>query len=318
MSGGLTFHAVWASEPRGAYPAAKLYGLTGQFGPGVHLVIGGLEDGIECLLSVASGRSAPSRGDVKLADVAPHANAKTRRHIGLMDVDVGLPPGRTVAACVAQYQRWYPAADLAAVPVSSAEGALAIDALRPRQRLALAWHLALATPRPGLLLLHDPFRFGSDALRAAPGDIPAPERLRASAAAGAVVIITAPHAAPYFDMADALYSLARGRLQGGVPPRDTVRRLVLRLDPRARGDARALAAALADHDAICGVHWCERAHEASVTVDALQLEQAAQLASQAAVSLGSAVVAMAPAAPSRQHLEMALHAERPGSGASDG
>jgi len=316
MNTALYFEAVWASEPRGAAAPAKLNGVTGAFGSGIHLVIGELDDGIETLLAVASGRSAPRRGEVRLGEALPHRDASVRRRIGLLDVDASLPEGTTVSDAIDQYGRWHSGSTdaLAAMGTTGGLQDLRIEQLTAGQRLQLAWRLALALPEPAVLLLHDPFRYGFEFLQSGP-DEPAPaDVLRALSNRGTIVVITAPRAGSYFEIADAIYLLTAGHLHGGEPLRHAVRygRLRVDLDPRVGGDARALAAALSDHEMIHGVKWSERIHEASVTIDVERLEDGARLVGQLAAQLGSAVTRISPAVPTRRELEATIHAQRGG------
>ncbi|MFP6684033.1 MAG: hypothetical protein VB934_04940 [Polyangiaceae bacterium] len=314
MNAALHFDAVWASEPRGSAAPAKLNGVTGAFGSGIHLVIGELDDGIETLLAVASGRSAPRRGEVRLGEALPHRDASVRRRIGLLDVDASLPEGTKVSDALDHFRRWHPdaAEDLAPIGTPGSLHDLRIDLLTAGQRLQLAWRLALALAEPAVLLLHDPFRYGPEFLQSGPDEPAAADVLRTLSSRGTIVVITAPRAGSYFEIADAIYLLAAGQLHGGEPLRHAVRygRLKVSLDPRVGGDARALAAALSEHEMVHGVQWSERMHEASVTIEVAQLEDGARLVAQLAASLGSAVTRMSPAVPTRRELEATIHAQR--------
>ena len=90
------------------------------------------------------------------------------------------------------------------------------------------------------------------------------------------------------------------------------------LDPRVGGDARALAAALSEHEMVYGVQWSKRMHEASVTIEVAQLEDGARLVAKLAASLGSAVTRMSPAVPTRRELEATIHAQRAPRGGAHG
>ncbi len=182
-------HARDAAGPNGRARGA-LTALTLVLGPGLHTFLGAPEDGTLALFDVLSGARKPLKGKVTLGGSDPFSTAYIRARIGALTPEPGLPPAPTVGAAIrlALDARGEGGATVGAVLDPLDLGSL--HARRPgslsfAEVRAVELALALTTPAPLLILLHEPL-----ADVAVPQVGLLPRLLRELAAAGACVIAT--------------------------------------------------------------------------------------------------------------------------------
>jgi ABC-type multidrug transport system ATPase subunit len=239
-------------------------------------VLGLPADGTELLAALAMGRLRPSSGTVRLAGRDPWASPATRARIAALGPRPDLPDVERVADLVALVGRaggW----DSRRVLDEHQLGALAGRAMRSLshgERRAVELALASSHPDPLLLLLFEPFRMGAGGL---PRDLR--ERARRRAAAGACVLVIASEPEQVLSWVDRVYVLQGGfSSEASADATAQLRQLVVWVAGDRGGGARALAAALAEHEEIQAVGWqVEPAHERTSTSLAVVALRAADL-----------------------------------------
>jgi len=69
----------------------RLKSLSGDFGPGVHVLLGAEADGTADLIELCAGVRLPQRGRLSLDGVSPGASPQARRRIASLLADEGWP-----------------------------------------------------------------------------------------------------------------------------------------------------------------------------------------------------------------------------------
>src|SRR5262249_15926629 len=158
--------------------------------PGLHAVLGTPEDGSLALADLITGARAPLRGRVTVTGRDPARTAYVRARNGALGADPRLPPAPTGRHVVRLAMR---APGGAGGRFDGVVGRLGPPPLQARdppslsfaEQRAVELALALSTPAPVLLALHEPL-----------ADMALPKlealqlRLREAAASGACVVIT--------------------------------------------------------------------------------------------------------------------------------
>ncbi len=180
-------HARDIAGPSGRARGA-ITALTLVLGPGIHTFLGAPEDGTLALFDVLAGARRPLKGKVTLAGSDPFSTAYMRGRIGALAPEPRLPPAPTVGAAIrlalAARGDGGASVDAALAPLGLAglvdrrPGSLAFAEAR-----AVELALALTTPAPLLILLHEPL-----ADVAVPQIAVIPRRLHELADAGACVV----------------------------------------------------------------------------------------------------------------------------------
>ena len=205
------------AEPAALRGVAKYYGsacavsgLDFAIRPGeVTVLLGPNGAGKSTTLNMVAGLRRPSRGRVSVFGGDP-CSFQTRRRMGVMLQDSGVPPTLTVRELIAMFSRLYPAPlpPSQVVSMATLEGKLDARAgsLSGGQRQRL--YFALATcGDPDLLLLDEPTVAMDVESRAA-----AVEQIRSFAAAGKAVLFTTHYLREADQVADRVIVINRGQL----------------------------------------------------------------------------------------------------------
>jgi ABC-2 type transport system ATP-binding protein len=196
---------------------------------------------------------------VRVGGVDPARSATTRRRIGALGEDPWLPSARTVGAAVALALAAR-GADLGSARAEIERLGLAPllarrpDALGYPEARAVELALALATPEPLLVAVHEPL---CDVATAAPAAVRA--RLAELADAGACVLVTTSSAADARALGARAVGLSRGVLRPvfAPGPGPVAGELVAVVACEPASALRALAARLAERPEIRGVSWLD-------------------------------------------------------------
>jgi ABC-2 type transport system ATP-binding protein len=260
-----------------AGPAGRARGgLTGAsiaLGPGVHAFLGTPEDGTLALVDLVTGARAPVRGRVRVSGQDPARTSFVRARIGALAAEPRLPDASTVRAAVRLAMRARGETGDLFDAVLDPLGLSPLQARDPRslsfaETRAVELALALSTPAPVLLLLHEPL-----AEVALPRLELVPRRLREVARSGACVIVTTSSPADARSLADHVVVLHKGLIareaRGGaglvLTDHITLHAWVRTGDggePHTPG-ARELAAALSLRPEVRAVSWSEQTGEPS-------------------------------------------------------
>lgn len=182
-------HARDAAGPNGRARGA-ITALTLALGPGLHTFLGSPEDGTLALFDALSGARRPLKGTVRLAGFDPFRAAHVRARIGALTPEPRLPPAPSVGAAIRLALEARGESGERVDAVLAPLGLAGLVARRPgslgfAEARAVELALALTTPAPLLIVLHEPL---ADVAVAQIGVIP--RRLRELAAAGACVVST--------------------------------------------------------------------------------------------------------------------------------
>lgn len=232
----------------------RIFELTLELQPGLHVVVGDVSDGALDLLRLCGGDVAPRRGRVRIDNAAPHSSPGLRRALGCAYATTAFEE-KLVGDAVARRL----AIHASSITPESALARLGIEQLvaRPSASLtALEIHaidlaIALSVDSPKALLLHEPLTFcgGSYAQVIL-------SAIRQRAEFAVVICATAsPHVATL--LAPASLLLKGGRLEHDV---------LLPTRPGFTADAPArlrvecahadlMAEALTRHLAVSGITW---------------------------------------------------------------
>ncbi|MFO0755156.1 MAG: ABC transporter ATP-binding protein [Byssovorax sp.] len=293
-----------ASGP-GGRARGLITAMSAQLGAGAHAFLGAPEDGTIALHEVLSGARSPSRGAARVVGVDPARTPSIRARIGALGPEPRLPPAPTVGDAVrlVLQARGEQGHRIDAVLDPFGLGALHARPLRSlsfAEARAVELSLALTTPAPLLIVLHEPF-----------ADLALPEPARAEAAladlarAGACVVVTTASPADARRLAARVFVLHQGlvvREATGDDNRFTLGDARLRAFVAPGPDGvRALAARLSAHPEIRALSW-EDAPAAAPGLAVLDLrgesvEACSGALIDAAIEAGAAIEAFAPAAP---------------------
>jgi ABC-type sugar transport system ATPase subunit len=215
-----------------------------RFDPGVHVLWGEPAEGGAELAAVLSGTLAPRRGQVRLFGRDPFADPKTRLQIASVLEEEPPLVGRTVREHVERVHtlRGTPAFDELAdkAPWLGSLGERSAESLDVRERRLIAAALALETPAPRLVVLHEPTLLAPELER---GRLLT--RVAAFEDAGAIVLCITSEQRAARQLGGRIWSLS-----GRAAPAPDMAELLVRAE-----SPRAIAARLAEHPAVAGLHY---------------------------------------------------------------
>jgi ABC-2 type transport system ATP-binding protein len=304
-------HAVDEDAP-GRRARGRLQGASLALGPGVHAVLGTPRDGTVAFSEAVLGVRAPLRGVVSLRGPSPARQPALRARIGGLPPNPRLPPAATVAAVVRLCMRARGEPDAAFDGILDPLGLGALHGRSPRslsyaEARAVELALALSTPAPLLVLLHEPL---VDVAVSRAGLVR--ERAVELAEAGACVIVVTSSPADARALGDRIHLLQAGVFTGppadaDVPPGGHGELTVWVHEPQGGGPgSRELAAALLSGGGLAGVSWEDPGPPGAARSSTVRLrgdlEACAVAVAHVSVELGVSVEAMASAAPGLQQL----------------
>jgi len=282
----------------------RLHGIDLSLTAGVHVVLGAPEDGTLALTETVSGARRPLRGRVLVRGREPSRSSAIRARIGALTPMPELPPAATVAELVRIALRARGERDDRFDAILDPYGLSGLHARAPAslshaEARAVELALALSTPAPVLLVLHEPL---AEVAIAHLGVVR--ERIAELPRMGTCVLVVTSSPADARALADRIYVLSHGVLvraaegngSGLVSAHGGELCAWLR-DPEAGSPGvRELAAALADRREIAAVSWDEGqagAPAATVRVRGADLDACAVALADAAVQAGVIVDAIA-------------------------
>jgi ABC-2 type transport system ATP-binding protein len=289
-------HARDAAGERGA-SRGRLAGVDLTLGPGVHAILGSPEDGTLALHDVVTGARAPVRGLVRVGGFDPAASPFVRARIGALADDPWLPAAPTVGAALELVLRARGDRDGAARDLVARLGLLPLLGRRPHalaypEARALELALALSTPSPLLLALHEPF---AEVATGALAEVRA--RIAELGAAGACVLVTTSSTADARALAERVLVLGRGLVRAGVDaPGRVAGELCAFVAAADSARVRELAGALAGHPEVQSLAWDEGGPRAGarLVVRGGDLAACAVALADAAVATGVELEAVTP------------------------
>jgi ABC-2 type transport system ATP-binding protein len=307
----VTLRGVHARDASGSFRRARggLHGLTLDLGPGVFAFVGAPEDGTIALAETIAGVRAPLRGQIAVGGQAPARAPSVRARIGALLPEPALPEARSVGAAVTIARR--ARGETSARPEELLEP-LGLGHLAPRDPLSLGFAearavelaLALSTPNPLLVALHEPL---ADVAINLLGLVR--ERIRDLALAGACVVVTTSSPADARALGDRILLLHKGSIAGEgdaagplLGGEAVLRAWIRPLEgPGDAASVRALARILSERSEVRAVAWEERAgpppRAAEVRVTGDDLDACALALVDAAVEAGVFIESIAPASP---------------------
>lgn len=302
--------------PRGR-ARGTLNGISFSLTAGVFAFVGAPEDGTIALVDVLSGVRAPLRGHVQVVGVSPERSSRLRSRMGVLSPEPSLPSARSVtdlvtAALVARGQTQPRAADVL--------GSLGLDYLASRRPQSLSFAetravelaLALSTPSPILVVLHEPL---VDVAINLLGVVR--ERIQQLARDGACVVVTTSSPADARSVSDDIFLLHRGSvirdvsIASAVAPNVPMLVAWVRPSDSSHGIApiRRLAQALADKPEVSSVAWTDAdvqpSRSAELRLSGSDLDACALALADAATDVGAVVEAITPASPGIARLRAA-------------
>ncbi len=215
-----------------------------RFDPGVHVLWGEPTEGGAELAAVLAGTLVPRRGQVSLFGRDPFADPKARTQIASVLEDEPPLIGRTVREHIERVRAlrstppFHELADKA--PWLGAFAERTSESLDGRERRLVAAAVALETPAPRLVVIHEPTLLAPEVES---GRLL--ERVAAFEDAGAIVMCITSDQRAARQLGGRIWSLS-GR---AAPPTETAELLVRAESPRA------IAARLAEHPAVSGIHY---------------------------------------------------------------
>jgi ABC-2 type transport system ATP-binding protein len=243
--------------PRGA-ARGSLAGVSITLGEGTHAFLGAPEDGTLALIDVLAGARAPQRGAITVAGRDPAQAAFLRARMGVLAPEPRLPSAPTVRDAVRMAMMARGESGDRFDAVIDPFGLRHLHARHPRalsfaEERAVELALALSTPAPVLVALHEPL---ADTAVSRPSLVAA--RLREIAASGACVIVTTSSPADARSLADRVFVLHRGLVAREAPSGDGLGLPApVELVAWVQRGARDLAAALSCRPEVLAVAWEE-------------------------------------------------------------
>jgi ABC-2 type transport system ATP-binding protein len=287
-------HARDAAGPNGRARGA-ITALTLALEPGLHTFLGAPEDGALALFDTLSGARPPLKGKITVAGHAPFSTASVRARLGALGPEPRLPPAPTVGGAIRLALAARGERELHVDAVLAPLGLAALHARRPgslsfAEARAVELALALTTPAPLLIVLHEPLADVAVAQLAA-----VPRRLRELAAAGACVVAITSSPADARALEGRILVLHRGFLVreagggGAGLALDEAEITAWVRDVPGEPGVRELAAALTRRPGIHRVTWDDGAR-AGAPVRALDSESLAGAGPSRAGRAGPALV----------------------------
>ena len=294
-----------------------LTSVTVALGAGVFAFVGAPEDGTFALFDAITGARAPLRGRVTIAGALPTRSAPLRARIGTLAPEPVLPASRTVAEAVDMAQKARGEAQARPMEVLASLGLEHLAARNPSalsfaESRAVELALALSTPSPLLVALHEPL---ADVAVNLLGVVR--ERIRQLAASGACVVVTTSSPADARALGDDVIVLHRGAIASGMASADvlpgTVPLLVawVRHAEQHEGLApiRLLARVLSARPEISSVAWNDNQDASSqaseIRLSGRDIDACALALADAATEVGAVIEAIAPASPGLTRLRAA-------------
>lgn len=305
-----------AAGPRGR-ARGSLNGVSFSFGTGVIAFVGAPEDGTLALVDVLSGSRAPARGRILVAGLSPERAVAVRTRIGVLSPEPALPTAKTVGELVAIALEARGQTPNAPAEILKSLGLEHLLERNPRslsfaETRAVELALALSTPSPLLVILHEPM---ADLAVNLMGLVR--ERIRQVAEAGACVAIITSSPADARALADDVYTLHRGSVFRDERANQALRRgiplLVAWVRPAEQEEGlapiRRLAQALTGRPEVTSVTWNDEmtsaTQPAEIRLSGVELDACALALADAATETGAIVEAIAPAAPGMTRLRAA-------------
>jgi len=224
--------------------------------PGLNVVLGAVRDGSDTLVRLLAGLDRPRRGRVEVGGLDPFVSPRARARVGVLLRDEPPSSAKTLRQAAAEILG-LSAARIDAQSLLDEQGLGGVAESSParvpavvRRHFALA--LALSTPEPLALVLHEPFAVGplanSERTR---------ERLAALADAGVCVVVVTASPRDAASLGGRIVLLDGGRFvrrPGDVLATELCpgRSIVLRV---VSSGARRLLAGLAGEESIVGVRF---------------------------------------------------------------
>lgn len=307
-------HARDAAGPRGA-PRGALNGVSIALLPGVYAFLGTPEDGTLALLDVLTGARAPQRGRVTVSGHEPARAASLRARLGTLPAEPQLPSARTVRDAVRLAMRARGESGDRFDAVIDPLGLAHLHGRDPRslsfaEERAVELSLALSTPAPVLVTLHEPL---SDVALGKPSLVVT--RLREIAATGACVVVTTSSPADARALADRVLVLHRGLLARQSIGGDGLSLPApVELVVWVREGARLLAAALSQRPEVQAVAWEDPTPSSgwpgasAVRVRGAAVEPCALAVAEAVVATGVEVEGIEQRSPELGHVRAATEA----------
>jgi ABC-2 type transport system ATP-binding protein len=319
----VVFQSVTSRDMAGPRRRARgtLNAVSFSLRTGVFAFVGSPEDGTFALVDVLTGARAPSRGRVLITGVSPERSGRLRARMGFLSPEPVLPAGRTVSDVVDSALQARGQTRTPHLEVLDPLGLAHLARRDPRslsflETRAVELAIALSTPSPVLVVLHEPL---ADVAINLLGLVR--ERIRLLAASGACVVITTSSPADARALADDVFVLHRGAIASETAATDVVPGsvsplLVAWVRPMEPADGlapvRRLARALATHPEISSVAWNDPSTGSSqaseLRLSGTDIDACALALADAATEVGAIIEAILPASPSLTRLRAAAEA----------
>jgi ABC-2 type transport system ATP-binding protein len=318
----VAFQSVTARDVAGPGRRARgtLNGISFSLGSGVFAFVGAPEDGTLALVDVLSGTRAPLRGRVTVAGASPARSGSLRARIGVLSSEPALPSAHTVDELVRIAQHARGQTSVRSADVLAPLGLEYLASRNPRslsftETRAVELALALSTPSPVLVVLHEPL---NDVAINLLGLVR--ERIRQIAASGACVVVATSSPADARALGDDVRVLHRGVIAAEATGASALPHvsplLVAWVRPIEQDEGlapiRLLARALAERPEISSVAWNDQTGSSSqaseLRLSGNDLDACALALADAATEVGAIIEAIAPASPGLTRLRAAAEA----------
>jgi ABC-2 type transport system ATP-binding protein len=306
---------VYARDAAGIEGRARgsLAGVSLSLGAGIHAFLGAPEDGTLALAELLGGARGPLKGRVTVAGRNPASTPFLRARVGALAAEPRLPAASTVRAAVRLAMRARGETGERFDAVIDPLGLSPLQARDPRslsfaEQRAIELAIALSTPAPLLLVLHEPL-----ADVAMPRLDLIPLRLREAAGSGCCVVLTTSSPADARALADHVVVLHKGLVaREALGGRGIVldEGITLRAWVHLAGQARELCAALALRPEVSAVSFRDGppGEATLVTVTGDHAEPCALAVIEAALETGAEIDALTEEAPSLGDVRAATEA----------
>ncbi len=297
-----------------------LNGISLSLGTGVFAFVGAPEDGTFALVDVLTGARAPSRGRALVAGISPERSGTLRARMGVLSPEPVLPAARTVTEVVGSALQARGQTQARPLEVLEPLGLEYLAGRDPRslsfaETRAVELAIALSTPSPVLVVLHEPL---ADVAINLLGIVR--ERIRLLATSGACVVITTSSPADARTLADDIFVLHRGAVASetvanGLLPGSVSPLLVAWVRPMEQTEGlapiRLLARVLAAHPDISSVTWSDHptvSQACELRLSGTDIDVCALALADAATEVGAVIEAITPASPSFTRVRAAAEA----------
>lgn len=303
----VVFQSVTSRDMAGPRRRARgtLNGVSFSLGTGSFAFVGAPEDGTFALIDVLTGTRAPARGRLLVGGASPDRSPNIRARMGVLSPEPVLPPARTVTEVV--HTALQARGQTSSRP-SEVLGPLGLEHLALRSPRSLAYSetravelaLALSTPSPLLVVLHEPL---ADVAINLLGLVR--ERIRQLSGSGTCVVITTSSPADARSLAQDIHVLHRGSVThepstiSSSSPRSPGLVAWVRPDQQHDGlsPVRLLVRDLAERPEISSVAWqiSPAADQlAELRLSGTDLDACALALADAATEVGAVIEAITP------------------------